>query len=165
MSFSIQQRAKSAWYVNCRSFIIVQRKFKAEYGKNMLPPCAATIKKWHKLMIEKGSVARKRNSMVIAKNSEKVKTKFSENPHSSLRGASQSVGISHESVRKILKNEKWHPYKMVTVQQLFDTDYACRLKFAQNELLRISKSPSHLEFSLFQMSAMGKTKPPIFSTH
>ena len=81
-------------------------------------------------MIEKGSVAnstRKRNSLVIAKNSEKLKTKFSDNHHSSLRGASQSIGISPESVRKILRNEKWHPYKMVTVQQLFDTDYTCRL--------------------------------------
>lgn len=106
MSFQVQQRAKIVcWYENSGSFVTVQRKFKKEYGKNSSPPCAETIKKWHKLFMETGSVQdvpRKRKSTSITEEKiDEVTNKFSENPHCSLRSASTDIGISHEAVRKV----------------------------------------------------------------
>ena len=57
MTFNKQQRAKMAcWYNNCHSLVVVQRKFKATYGENSIPPSAATIKKWHMMLMSSGQV-------------------------------------------------------------------------------------------------------------
>ena len=82
-----------------------------------------------------------------------VMKKFANNPHRSLRNVSRSMGISHESVRRILANERWHPYKMIIVQKLFDSDNGFHLQFAESELKRQSKSSSHLEFLTFSDKA------------
>ena len=158
MTFNKQQRAKMAcWYDNCHSLVVVQRKFKAKYGKNSIPPSAATIKKWHMMLMSSGQVTdsrRKRSSTATSEKKKKeVMKKFADNPHRSLRSVSRSMGISHESVRRILANERWHPYKMITVKKLFDSDNGFRPQFAEAELKRQSKSSSHLEFLTFSDEA------------
>ena len=45
------------------------------------------------------------NSYVGEKKKEVMK-KFADNPHRSLRSVSRSMGISHESVRRILANKR-----------------------------------------------------------
>ena len=107
---------------------VVQRKFKAKYGKNSIPPSAATIKKWHMMLMSSEKVTNSRRKISLTATSEKKKK---HNPHRSLRSVSRSIGISHESVRRILANERWHPYKMITVQKLFDSDNGFRLQFAE----------------------------------
>ena len=48
MSYSIEQRAKcAAWFECMESVTLVQRKFRAVYGKNIETPSSKTIKKWH----------------------------------------------------------------------------------------------------------------------
>ena len=131
MAFTIRQRAKCAcWFDHSVSVVMVQRKFHAEFGKNPSESHGAGIRKLHAPLMETGSVADiKRNCQKPWSSgtiSENVETHFAENPHSSLRSAATVVGICHESVRKVLKAGKWHPYKMQTVQKLYEDDYSCR---------------------------------------
>ncbi|KAJ8946385.1 hypothetical protein NQ318_011791 [Aromia moschata] len=43
-------------------------------------------------------------------------------PTTSLREVAQQTGLSHESVRKVLKLHKFHPYKLQITQELGDDD-------------------------------------------
>ncbi|KAJ8941783.1 hypothetical protein NQ318_006819 [Aromia moschata] len=43
-------------------------------------------------------------------------------PTTSLREVAQQTGLSHESVRKVLKLHKFHPYKLQITQELDDDD-------------------------------------------
>ena len=138
-SYSNYERAKCAiWFDDSRSATLVQRKFRKEFGKNSPVPCAASIKKWHGSLLTNGSVQdarRQRERPVTLRREDEVLEHFQDNPHSSLRNAAAIMdNISHESVRSVLKSHCWHPYKMQTVQQLYDEDFASRLEFAAQQL-------------------------------
>ena len=51
-----------------------------------------------------------------------VATKFKKDSHMSLRRATNRFSISMDSVRGILQDHSFHPYKMQTVQQLSEED-------------------------------------------
>ena len=70
------------------------------------------------------------------KKEKEVMKKFADNPLRPLRSVSQSMEIIHESVRRILANERWHPYKMITLKKLFDSNSGFCLQFAEAELKR-----------------------------
>jgi hypothetical protein len=158
MSFTVEQRARcAAWFETMSSATLVQRKFHSVYGKNMDAPSSKIIKKWHTQLIETGSVlqvVRKRQKPLTSEEFvAKVTDHFDQYPHSSLRRASVSIGISRESVRRCLTTAKWHPYKIHVVQSLSEEDYACRLNFAADELSRIANNPKHLENLTFSDEA------------
>lgn len=52
-----------------------------------------------------------------------------ENPHTSTRAISARTHISSTTVRRILKDKRYHDYKMILVQQLRQGDYQRRLNF------------------------------------
>ena len=154
MAYPIKQRAKcAAWYECMESVTLVQRKFRAVFGKNVDTPSSSTIKKWHVLLMETGSVldqTRDRSKTVTSPDKcDEVRNLFESEPHASLRRASSQLDVSRESVRRCLKNMGFHPYKMEIVQSLSEEDRTCRLNFAYEELRRISSSSHlmHLTFS------------------
>jgi hypothetical protein len=67
--------------------------------------------------------------------------------------SSNQFGLSVGTVYKILKYSKFRPYKLQTVQQLFEEDYVARLAFAHAELNRIRDNPEHLSFLVFSDEA------------
>ena len=73
---------------------------------------------------------------------------FTDNPHSSLRRAASTLGMSHASVQRMLRTSGWHPYKVHVVQKLHDENYANRIEFARDELDRISGDPTHLNLKV-----------------
>lgn len=56
------------------------------------------------------------------------------NPHSTLRSLSNGSGISHGSVWNILKQYRYHPYKMQILHKLNEDDYPRRVNFCNSFL-------------------------------
>lgn len=65
-----------------------------------------------------------------------VMQSFVENPHASTRKVAKQLNISHFSVHSNLQLEKWHPYKMILVQELKENDYARRIDFC-DKMMRL----------------------------
>lgn len=158
MSYLVEEKARiTAWYECTRSVIVVQRKFRSEYGRNRVAPSGAAIRKWHKKFLSTGSIqgsVRKREKTISTpENVSRVVEHFHEDPHSSIRRASSSLSLSLSSVQRILKTARWHPYKVQVLQKLHEEDLANRVEFAHDELDRISGDPNHLKFLIFSDEA------------
>ncbi|KAK0071654.1 hypothetical protein PV325_012546, partial [Microctonus aethiopoides] len=54
-----------------------------------------------------------------------------ENPHLSISELANRYEISRRSVGRILKREKYHPYKIRLVQELFEDDFDRLLEFCE----------------------------------
>jgi len=53
----------------------------------------------------------------------------------------------------VLHQNKWHPYKLHIVQQLYEEDIACRARFAEDELERLAQNPGRLKRLAFSDEA------------
>jgi len=154
MSYNIYERAKcTIWYGNSKSYVLTKRQYKHEFGKNATCPSEASIKKWHENFLNSGTLQaskrRARRTATCEEKKEEVRQHFLDNPHSSLRSAESVLEISRESIRRLLKEMKWHPYKIQTVQQLYVEDKECRLDFANDELFRLRNDPNRLNNLVF----------------
>lgn len=93
---------------------------------------------------------------------ENVLLSVEEQPKNSLRNVGRDVGISHTSVQRILKNEKFHPYKVIMlycsfndaylrifvffqqlqlIHELGDDDFDRRVEFCQEMIGRCDDKP------------------------
>ena len=158
MSYSILQRAKcTIWYENNNSYVFTQRQYHGEFGKNAPCPSAPSIKKWHDNFLNTGSIQdykrKVHHTATSEEKKEEVRQHFDKNPHSSLRTAEPVLQISRESVRRLLKEMKWHPYMMQTVQKLYPEDEECHLEFANDELLCQIDDPQRLNNLVFSDEA------------
>jgi len=78
---------------------------------------------------------------------------FVENPHLSLRRASDEHDVSHETVRKVLKSIKFHPYKIHLVQELNEDDPDRRIEFCETMMNKIDEDPPFLYNIVFSDKA------------
>jgi len=76
-----------------------------------------------------------------------------ENPHSSIRRLKQAHDISTFSVHKILKNNRFHPYKIFVTQELMEGDYNRRIEFCNETITRCDRDPNFLNFIIFSDEA------------
>lgn len=67
---------------------------------------------------------------------------FTINPQLSLRQAARNTGVSHESVRKVLKKHNFFPYKLQVVQELGDDDPDKRIEFCELMTNLIAREPN-----------------------
>jgi len=65
-----------------------------------------------------------------------------EDPHCTLRKAAQEHGISMKSVHRILKKNKFHPFKVTFVHELNKDDFDCRVEFYEDMMARIDNNPN-----------------------
>ena len=81
-NYSINERAKcAAWYECMKSTVLVQRKYNSIFGKNSKAPNSASIRKWHKSLMEIGSVCdliRKRERTAVLRHKEKLQIYLAE---------------------------------------------------------------------------------------
>jgi len=78
---------------------------------------------------------------------------FVENPHETLRSVALQHEIDPKSVHKILKVNKFHPYKIKLVQELNDDDPDRRVEFCETMMEMISQNPRFLENTVFSDEA------------
>lgn len=62
-------------------------------------------------------------------------------PHSSIRSASQDLGLSFSSVQRILNNHKMHNYSFTTVQALREGDDLRRIDYCERFLVQSQEDP------------------------
>lgn len=93
---------------------------------------------------ETGSVAnKKRNEPYLLNEARQIQVlgQFAISPTMSLRKAAEETGLSRESVRKVLKLHKFHPYKLQITQELGDDDPDRRIEFCEIMTNRIIGQP------------------------
>lgn len=129
--YSAAQRFKiAAWYECTKSPIIVQRRYRAEFGKNEAVPSRPTIIAIHAKAItgELGDMERSGRPRTSRsdENVEAVVSAFDRSPRKSVRRASAELDLPKTSVHRILKDERMHPYRLHILHELFEDDLAAR---------------------------------------
>ena len=75
--------------------------------KRAFAPSGPSIRKWHEMLVTTGSVQetpRRRSQPIRSpENVTRVLDHFTDNPHSSLRRAASTLGMSHASVQRMLR--------------------------------------------------------------
>lgn len=72
-----------------------------------------------------------------------------ENPHLSTRIIGLDYNISHMSVDRVLKCEKFHPYKIHLVQELSEDDFDRRLEFSEQMMDLCNANPNFINKIMF----------------
>jgi len=74
---------------------------------------------------------------------------FSKSPNKSIRRLSAETGISQASVARILKENKWHPYKLHMLQHLSEDDPDRRMEFCEWAIDQMDRDPTFSAGILF----------------
>lgn len=141
-----------------RSFREVQTLFNDEYRVGTSGISLGTISKTIKRFSETGSVKdrprcgrpRTTTNPDIAV---EVIQSFVEEPHTSIRKASQAHDISRRSIQRILKTAQFHPFKIKLVQELLEDDFDRRLEFCETFMEMIDEDPHLLDRVVFSDEA------------
>lgn len=78
---------------------------------------------------------------------------FHENPHKSSRAVAADHNVCQSSVSRVMKKHKWHPYKVVLVQELNEDDPDRRLQFSETMVDLLENGPLLLNNILFSDEA------------
>lgn len=70
-------------------------------------------------------------------------------PHTSTRKMARELHIGKSTVHRVLKQNRFHPYKATTVQELSDDDKGRRWNFTERLLTRIDAQPNFLKHVCF----------------
>lgn len=118
-----------------------------------LPPISqGTISKIEKQFREFGHVRQIKKPAANALSDEikvDVMLEFMENPHTSSRHASTTLNVSHTSIVNILKENKMHPYKMISTQELMEDDFDRRTYFCELMMDMLDNNIINLEDVMF----------------
>ncbi|GFT95409.1 DUF4817 domain-containing protein [Trichonephila clavipes] len=104
---------------------------------------------------ERGDMVRVRTARTPAVE-QNVLQHVERNPRTSTRSVANSVGVSHCSVWRILREQDMHPFHVQRVQTQQPEDYAPRVAFAQWYLRKCATSPLFLMKCCFPMSTLHK---------
>lgn len=106
----------------------------------------STVSKICTKFLETGDVANKRKtgrpkSVVTEDMTLNVLLSIQENPITSTRQLGSNLGLSHTSVHKALKAEKFHPYKVQLIHELNEDDFDRRIQFCEEMMQRCIQDP------------------------
>jgi len=129
-----------------RSFREVRDLFNAEFRQGRQGISVATVLKTCNRFQDTGCVRDRQRSgrPKIATNEDNsidILQSFVEDPNTSTRKAAQAHDCSYKSVQRVLKNSKFHPYKINLVQELVANDFDCRLEFCDIMMQKIDDQP------------------------
>ncbi|XP_024869057.1 uncharacterized protein LOC112452865, partial [Temnothorax curvispinosus] len=140
-----------------RSFEQVATLFNDTYADRE-PISKSTVQKTVRRFEETGSVKDRPRSgrPKSATNFDKsldVMQSFVENPHASTSKVAQATEVSTFSIRKILKKEKWHPFKITFTQELTECDFDRRNEFCDEMMRRCDNDNTFLDNIIFSDEA------------
>jgi len=99
-----------------RSFMQVKDLFNETFRNGLIPISKLTVKRTIKRFENTGSVKERRTGRPITATIEEkslyILQSIVEDPHCTLRKVAQEHGISMKSVHRILKKNKFHPFKI-----------------------------------------------------
>lgn len=76
-----------------------------------------------------------------------------QNPHLSTKILGRENNVSHMAVHRLLKTEKFHPYKITLVQELSEDDYDRRLEFCETMMELCNANPIFVNQIIFSDEA------------
>lgn len=148
MEYSIEEKVyMTSWAIafNCEESV---RMYREKYGRD--PPSARTVHNWKKKLLETGDLVkdRSRSGRPVSASGDEVSQLImdavTQNPSTSTRAIAQHVGVSHVTVHKVLKCNKYHPYKPLYNQMLCDGDDDRRLQFCQDMKEKFKQDPAFI---------------------
>ena len=149
MNWSSKQRAFAVeMFIKAESVTSVQRAFRIHFqlGLNDPVPTRPTILQWTKNFRITGSTLKKkvnerRRNVRTHENIEAVRQSVLQSPTRSSRKHASALRLSDRSVRRILHTDlKFHPYKIMVVQKLYEHDYEKRKACCLNILQHVSSN-------------------------
>lgn len=76
-----------------------------------------------------------------------------ETPITPARQISRDLDIPHPSVLRILKQNKFHPYKVHLVQELSEDDFDRRLEYCETVMRKVDEDPDFIQNIVFSDEA------------
>ena len=137
--------AVRSFFENGRSFVAAQRAFRLHFNVPRRDPVPHrnVIAGWIRALEETGSTTRSRGmgrpkSVKTPENMGAVRAAFEQSPRHSARKHVTALSMSNRFLRRILHEDiKFHPYKMMIVQELMPPDFQNRVNRAQEMKNRI----------------------------
>ncbi|KAI4455390.1 transposable element tc3 transposase-like protein [Holotrichia oblita] len=146
MKLSVQQNIEILMMVGHRDRSQTQMEvrdlFNDKYSER--PITQSTVGKVEKKFRETGTVESTRKSgrpSVTFDRKLDVLLAVEEDPHTSVRKISRDLDVSKTMVHKLLKLEKWHPFKIKLVQELNDDDPDRRIEFCEAMMDNYHRDP------------------------
>jgi hypothetical protein len=156
MGFTVQQKVQSCyWLAEFKFPVTVQRKFRQEYGQDVSEQ--HSIVAWHKQLLEKGSVLRKKgggNWAVAPDGVEAIQEAFQRSPCKSICHASCELHIPRSTVHDVVhKRLQLRAYKIQLVQKLRENDKPICHTFALEMLSRLDDDNAFMKHVVFSDKA------------
>lgn len=123
---------------------------------NRVPVSQSTVSKIEKKFRETGHVRDlpKGSRKPVPEHTEvDIMLAFEEDPHTSSRQVALDNNVDHVTVLRTLKKEKWHPYKVVLVQELLEDDFDRRIQFCETVMEKNNRDPMFSKKVLFSDEA------------
>jgi hypothetical protein len=141
MVWNLEHRAfvMRRYYANGESVLRTQREFRREFSvpRHGPIPTRNTIMRWITSVNTTGSLFKKKppgptRTVRTPENVDRMRVEVLHSPKRSIRKRAAALHMSASTVRRILvKDLKFHPYKISVCQQLLPGDYRQRVEFAQ----------------------------------
>lgn len=154
MELSVKQRIEILMMIGygdrSRTQMEVCNLFNDKYPER--PITRSTVSKLETKFLETGTVANLRKSGRPPANADTaldVLLSFQEDAHTSVRKVSREIGVGKTTVHKLLKLEKWHPYKIKLVQELNEDDPDRRLQFCEEMMDKCHRDPLLIQNIIF----------------
>lgn len=164
MDFSPTELAKIAiWYDHSKSVRDVQRSFRTEFGDPHRVPGRELIVGCHARLLATGSVlpgrpGPKRGAPARPKRTlsteARVLEAYRRSPEKSLRQGEKELGLSKDSIARILHDKNMKPYKIQILQALNEEDVDRRLEFAEQQLAVMAEDDTYLDRVIFSDEAI-----------
>lgn len=136
------------WNDRLRSYQDVKDLFNVTFRNENTPISKSTVERTVRRFEETGSVKnRPKTGRPATTNEEKaldVLQSFVENPQTSVRRTAQEHEINPMSVHKILKQNKFRPYKILLVHELNEDNFDQRVQFCETMMAKIDAEPDFL---------------------
>lgn len=144
---SVQEKAQCVeWFIETRSDIQVQRRFRTRYRKP--PPSRPSIRKWYNNLMQTGGVDVKHHTgrpRTSEEDTERIRLSFQRSPQKSVRTASRELQIPRSTVHRVLRKRlSLYPYRLQLIQALQPNDRPLRMQFAVDILSRIDDDNNFL---------------------
>ena len=156
-NYSPNELAKLALFDRFGSVTEVQRNFTKEFDpKSRRKPNDRLIQRCHARLLETGSVlpgkrGRELGVKLIRTQSteQRVLAAYDKSPQKSLRRGALELGLSKNTIHRILRERKLKPYKIQILQKINDEDKDRRLEFAEEQLEVMTRIDDYLDLVIF----------------
>ncbi|KYN18348.1 hypothetical protein ALC57_09344 [Trachymyrmex cornetzi] len=133
---------------------LFNENFRNENNRISKSTVTRTIQRFEDIgSVKSGSKSGRRKTATNNDKALDVLQSFVENPHISINRVAQEHEIGHASVSKILKLNKWHPYKLHLCQELSEDDFDRRIEFCDLMMEMIVDDPLLLNNIVFSDEA------------